>query len=80
MNAGLLNYNFNSYRTRSGGLTQTSSYLGLNAGLVVAEIELGAEDEAFDKPDWIGPEVTGEKRYYNACLIRAPYSQWQDKP
>jgi CYTH domain-containing protein len=46
----------------------------------VAEIELGAEDEAFAKPDWIGAEVTGDKRYYNSSLIRMPYSQWKDEP
>jgi adenylate cyclase len=37
------------------------------------------EVEAFDKPDWIGREVTGDKRYYNSSLIRSPYSQWKDK-
>jgi len=46
---------------------------------VVAEIEVGAEDEAFDKPDWIGREVTGDKRYYNSSLIRLPYSKWKDQ-
>jgi adenylate cyclase len=34
----------------------------------------------FDKPDWIGQEVTGDKRYYNSSLIRAPYSTWTDTP
>jgi CYTH domain-containing protein len=42
----------------------------------VAEIELGAEDELFLLPDWIGVEVTGEARYYNSQLINLPYSQW----
>jgi len=46
----------------------------------VAEIELPSEDAVFDKPDWIGPEVTGEKRYYNSSLIKAPYSTWTDTP
>jgi CYTH domain-containing protein len=64
----------------AGHTWEVDEFLGLNAGLVVAEIELDAEDEAFEKPDWIGQEVTGEKRYYNASLIRMPYSQWQDKP
>jgi CYTH domain-containing protein len=60
----------------AGHTWEVDEFLGLNAGLVVAEIELDAEDEAFEKPDWIGLEVTGEKRYYNASLIRMPYSQW----
>jgi CYTH domain-containing protein len=69
------------HRIEHAGRTwEVDEFLGLNAGLVVAEIELAAEDEAFDKPDWIGAEVTGETRYYNSCLIRQPYSQWPDKP
>ena len=64
----------------AGHTWEVDEFLGLNAGLFVAEIELGAEDEAFEKPDWIGVEVTGDKRYYNSSLIRQPYSQWKDKP
>ncbi|WP_413674122.1 CYTH domain-containing protein [Massilia cellulosiltytica] len=64
----------------AGHTWEVDEFLGLNAGLVVAEIELDAEDEAFEKPDWIGREVTGEKRYYNSSLIRMPYAQWQAKP
>jgi CYTH domain-containing protein len=63
----------------AGHTWEVDEFLGLNAGLFVAEIELGAEDEAFEKPDWIGVEVTGDKRYYNSSLIRQPYSQWPDK-
>ncbi|MDN4052938.1 CYTH domain-containing protein [Massilia sp. YIM B02763] len=63
----------------AGHVWEVDEFLGLNAGLVVAEIELGAEDEAFDKPDWIGREVTGDKRYYNSSLIRHPYSAWKDE-
>jgi adenylate cyclase len=58
---------------------EVDEFKGENAGLVVAEIELGSEDEAFEKPEWIGQEVTGEKRYYNSSLIRLPYSKWNDK-
>jgi adenylate cyclase len=58
---------------------EVDEFAGENAGLVVAEIELAAEDEAFDKPDWIGREVSGDRRYYNASLIRSPYSQWKDQ-
>lgn len=57
---------------------EVDEFLGANAGLVVAEIELASEDEAFDKPDWIGREVTGDTRYFNSNLIRHPYSQWKD--
>jgi CYTH domain-containing protein len=62
----------------AGHVWEVDEFAGLNAGLVVAEIELASEDEAFDKPDWIGREVTGEKRYYNSSLIRLPYSAWKD--
>jgi len=69
------------YRRRiehAGFTWEVDEFLGENAGLVVAEIELPAEDAVFDKPDWIGQEVTGDKRYYNSNLIRFPYSTWTD--
>jgi adenylate cyclase len=62
----------------AGHTWEVDEFQGENAGLVVAEIELGSEDEAFDKPDWIGREVTGDPRYYNSSLIRLPYSKWKD--
>jgi adenylate cyclase len=68
-------------RHRIGHLGHTwevDEFMGENAGLVVAEIELGSEDEAFEIPDWIGQEVTGDPRYYNSSLIRLPYSKWKD--
>ena len=49
---------------------------GANEGLQVAEIELAAEAEEFALPEWVGDEVTGERRYYNAALIAHPYSAW----
>ncbi len=49
---------------------------GDNAGLVVAEVELGGDDEHFLRPDWIGEEVSHDPRYYNACLSRHPYREW----
>ncbi|HEV57697.1 MAG TPA: CYTH domain-containing protein [Phycisphaerales bacterium] len=49
---------------------------GDNQGLVVAEIELASPDEAFDRPDWIGEEVSHDPRYYNVCLVRNPYRNW----
>ncbi|MEN3277859.1 MAG: adenylate cyclase [Massilia sp.] len=57
---------------------EVDEFLGANAGLVVAEIELASEAEAFDRPDWIGSEVTHDKRYFNSNLIRHPYSSWKD--
>lgn len=64
-------------RVEHAGFTwEIDEFLGANAGLVVAEIELPSEDALFDKPGWIGAEVTGDKRYYNSSLIRSPYSTW----
>jgi adenylate cyclase len=70
------------YRSRiayQGHVWEVDEFLGENAGLVVAEIELGAADEPFARPDWIGEEVTGDPRYYNSSLIHLPYSQWKNK-
>ena len=51
-------------------------FSGVNKGLVVAEIELDSIDQLFEKPDWIGKEVTRDPRYFNSNLIEAPYSTW----
>ena len=67
------------YRRRivfDGMTWEVDEFLGANAGLVLAEIELEAEDQAFSTPDWIGAEVTDDARYYNANLIRHPFSNW----
>ena len=56
---------------------EIDEFLGANAGLVVAEIELSAEDECFARPAWLGREVSTETRYYNVCLLDAPYSTWE---
>ena len=47
-----------------------------NEGLIIAEVELSSEDEKFEKPKWLGDEVTGDERYYNAYLSRNPYKYW----
>jgi len=47
-----------------------------NEGLIVAEVELSSEDEDFIKPDWLGKEVTGDKKYYNSRLVRNPFKNW----
>ena len=62
----------------AGHLWEVDEFLGDNAGLVVAEIELDSADETFDKPHWIGAEVTDSARYYNLALATRPYSQWSD--
>lgn len=51
-------------------------FQGRNEGLVVAEVELGAEDEPFNRPAWLGTEVTGDGRYYNSYLAKHPFSEW----
>jgi adenylate cyclase len=55
---------------------EVDEFLGANLGLVVAEIELASEEQQFDKPDWIGQEVTDDRRYFNSSLIRNPFSAW----
>lgn len=66
------------YRIPFGDMTwEVDEFLGDNAGLVVAEIELLAEDQAFALPDWVGEEVTHDHRYFNSSLLRFPYSRWQ---
>jgi adenylate cyclase len=51
-------------------------FAGENNGLIMAEIELSAEEESFEKPNWLGEEVTGDQRYYNAFLSKNPYPYW----
>lgn len=48
----------------------------LNKGLIIAEIELESEDDEFEKPDWLGEEVTGDVKYYNSMLLKHPYTTW----
>lgn len=55
---------------------EIDEFYGDNAGLIVAEIELQSADEAFDRPDWLGEEVSTDPRYYNSNLSKVPYSQW----
>ena len=53
-------------------------FAGDNGGLVVAELELGSEDEAFELPPWIGREVTDVPRYLNASLVKHPWGRWSE--
>lgn len=55
---------------------EVDEFAGENQGLVIAEVELNSENEAYEKPHFIGQEVTGDRRYYNSQLRRNPYSRW----
>ena len=55
---------------------EVDEFYGDNEGLIMAEVELGAADEAFEKPDFIGQEVTGDRRYYNSHLRLNPFRSW----
>ena len=58
---------------------EVDEFLGANAGLVVAEIELDDAEEAFERPPWLGGEVTDDERYYNNCLAEHPWRTWPSK-
>lgn len=65
------------YRIRVGEhVWEVDQFHGDNRGLVVAEVELDSEDQPFERPPWLGEEVTGDPRYYNSALSRTPYVQW----
>lgn len=55
---------------------EVDEFLGENKGLVVAEVELEHEDEFFERPSWLGEEVTGQKEYYNSQLSQKPFTEW----
>lgn len=66
------------YNVSYEGFTwEVDDFLGENAGLMVAEIELESADQEFLRPDWIGEEVTDDPRYYNANLVKNPYRNWK---
>jgi adenylate cyclase len=56
---------------------EVDEFYGENEGLVMAEIELESETESFEKPDWLGEEVTNDERYYNAYLSKNPFKTWE---
>ncbi len=56
---------------------EIDEFYGDNQGLIVAEIELKSEDEAFSIPEWLGEEVTGDMKYYNSMLVKHPYKNWK---
>jgi len=55
---------------------EVDEFYGENQGLILAEVELQSENEAFEKPDWLGEEVTGDVKYYNSMLKKHPYTKW----
>lgn len=55
---------------------EVDEFYGENEGLIIAEIELNSETETFEKPNWLGAEVTGNNRYYNSYLSAHPYKSW----
>jgi CYTH domain-containing protein len=59
-----------------GHIFEVDEFYGDNEGLVVAEVELSSEDEAYVKPDFVDEEVTGDVRYYNSFLMKKPYKRW----
>lgn len=66
------------YEVKSGNhIFEIDEFFGDNEGLVLAEIELNTEDEGFEKPNWLGKEVTGDIRYYNSQLSNQPFKTWK---
>lgn len=67
------------YLVKSGQHTfEVDEFHGENDGLVMAEVELGSEDETFEKPDFIGLEVTGDRRFYNSHMLSNPFRLWRN--
>ena len=66
------------YEVKVGNhIFEVDEFSGDNDGLIVAEVELNSENEAFEKPDWLGKEVTGQIKYYNSQLSKQPYKSWK---
>jgi CYTH domain-containing protein len=60
-----------------GHIFEVDEFAGNNLGLVVAEIELNSEEEAFEKPSWLSKEVTGDLKYYNSSISKFPFKHWE---
>ena len=56
---------------------EVDEFYGDNEGLTLAEVELESEDESYEKPEWLGEEVTGDRRYYNSSLTKHPFKNWE---
>ena len=67
----------NRYKIKYKGLIwEVDEFFGENQGLIFAEVELETEDQQYEKPEWIGEEVTGDPKYFNSNLIQNPYKNW----
>ena len=66
-------------RHKDGMIWEVDEFEGENKGLVVAEIELKYKEQPFDKPDWVGEDVSEKSKYFNVSLIKKPYSCWNKK-
>ncbi len=65
------------YRVEYAGLIwEVDEFYGANDGLILAEVELESEEAEFERPDWAGQEVSGNPRYYNSNLVKAPFAEW----
>lgn len=60
----------------AGLIWEIDEFFGDNAGLIVAEVELESEGQLFQKPEWAGDDVTADPRYYNANLVKNPFTRW----
>jgi len=66
------------YRIMVGTLLwEVDEFAGENQGLILAEVELVEEEQAIELPDWIGEEVSGDRRYFNSCLAQHPFTKWE---
>ena len=66
------------YEVQAGKhIFEVDEFFGKNQGLIIAEIELNVENESFEKPNWLGEEVTGDIKYYNSQLSKQPYNTWK---
>ena len=66
------------YEIQSGKhIFEVDEFYGDNEGLTLAEVELESEDESYEKPEWLGEEVTGDRRYYNSSLTKHPFKNWE---
>ena len=67
----------NRYKIKQGNfIWEVDEFFGENQGLICAEVELAREAQSYDKPEWIGEEVTGDPKYFNSNLIQNPYKNW----
>ena len=67
------------YKIPFAGLTwEIDEFFGVNAGLIVAEVELASESQAFEKPAWVGAEISSDPRYFNSNLVKNPYTTWNN--